>query len=324
MRSITGRETVKPWFLLKLLLTIAALAVIAHGFSSAALDRLAAAAPVPLVVAAGCILVMLSINAWRWRAILGNIASGISYAASLRLVLIGHFFNQTLPSSVGGDALRAWAAWRQGAAAASALASVLADRAGGVIALTALSLLTLAFSPAIGDPRVLALIALALGGGALGFAGLLLLIRLPAAWLARLRCTALADTARLLLHGLFAWPSSVAILLASLAMASLNCVAVGLVAQSLAIPFPPGAIFLAVPIALLAGAVPVTIGGWGMREGAMVVMLGFYGVAPDAALPISVLFGLLSALCGSPGGVIWLVQGREKPGALAPAVGGEG
>lgn len=59
---------------------------------------------------------------------------------------------------------------------------------------------------------------------------------------------------------------------------------------------------------------PATVsnGGWGLREGLMVVALGLAGVPPDAALSVSILFGLAMIVAGLPGGVLWLSAGGRN------------
>ncbi|MBE9556580.1 MAG: flippase-like domain-containing protein, partial [Proteobacteria bacterium] len=64
-----------------------------------------------------------------------------------------------------------------------------------------------------------------------------------------------------------------------------------------------------VPAVILLSTVPVSIGGWGLREGLMVVALGLAGVPADAALSVSILFGLAMIVAGLPGGVLWLMAG---------------
>jgi len=66
---------------------------------------------------------------------------------------------------------------------------------------------------------------------------------------------------------------------------------------------------LLVPPVLLVSMIPVSIAGWGVREGAMVVALGFIGVPPGAAFAISVLFGLIIAAASLPGVLLWLMSG---------------
>jgi len=63
---------------------------------------------------------------------------------------------------------------------------------------------------------------------------------------------------------------------------------------------------------ILFSMVPITIAGWGVREGAMVVALGTVGVGREEALAISVLFGIASAIAALPGGLIWLATGRSS------------
>ena len=65
-------------------------------------------APLPLVAA---VLVLASVNpllALRWRTILADGGHHLRYAVLLRLLFIGWFFNQLLPTGIGGDAVRVW------------------------------------------------------------------------------------------------------------------------------------------------------------------------------------------------------------------------
>jgi hypothetical protein len=61
-----------------------------------------------------------------------------------------------------------------------------------------------------------------------------------------------------------------------------------------------------VPPVTLIQLAPVSLAGWGVREAALVVVLGSFGVPAEAALAISVLVGLCLILVGLPGGLIWL------------------
>ena len=71
------------------------------------------------------------------------------------------------------------------------------------------------------------------------------------------------------------------------------------VATRVAVTLAPG---------LLVALIPVSLGGWGVREGAFVVLLGFYGVAPEQGLIVSVLFGLALLAASLPGLALWLSQ----------------
>ena len=73
---------------------------------------------------------------------------------------------------------------------------------------------------------------------------------------------------------------------------------------------------LALPVFDLAGLftvmvgvtlVPISIGGWGLRELAVVSLLGAYGLPPERALIFSVCFGLVCLIAVLPGLIVWFL-----------------
>jgi hypothetical protein len=76
-------------------------------------------------------------------------------------------------------------------------------------------------------------------------------------------------------------------------------------AQGLALPLPDAMVLFVVMIGVV--AVPISIGGWGLREVAVISLVGSYGVAPERALLLSVCFGLALAFGSLPGALIWLL-----------------
>ena len=99
-------------------------------------------------VALGLLVLLLQIVvlAVRWRQIILQCGVPISLAQSYRYCMVATFFNQALPSSVGGDAARIWMLARQGAGWSVATYSVLVDRVVGVVALATLVIVCLPWS----------------------------------------------------------------------------------------------------------------------------------------------------------------------------------
>src|SRR5512145_707003 len=92
-------------------------------------------------VAALCVMfAQLALAAWRWALIAKLLQAPLDAGAIIRLSAIGQFFNQTLPSAIGGDAVRAWMAGRHRPPMARAVAAVIVDR------LVARAVLTLSIS----------------------------------------------------------------------------------------------------------------------------------------------------------------------------------
>ena len=117
----------------------------------------------------GCALIWISCV--KWGLFLRDRGVRISHARLFGLYLIGYFFNNFLPSSIGGDGVRAYMVGREIASQAASFASVLMERATGVLAL-----IFLAASLSLLDPRLLAnpiiaaTIACGLAGAAIAIA----------------------------------------------------------------------------------------------------------------------------------------------------------
>ena len=71
-------------------------------------------------------------------------------------------------------------------------------------------------------------------------------------------------------------------------------------------------ILWAVPLTLLFSSVPITISGWGVREGLMIITLAVAGIATEASLALSVLFGFMLALIAVPGFILWIIHRSDK------------
>jgi glycosyltransferase 2 family protein len=86
------------------------------------------------------------LGALRWREISSLCHAPLTDLQAFRYNMIGAFFNQTLPSSIGGDAVRLWLVNRTGAGWRSATYSILTDRAVGLIALALIVVASLPWS----------------------------------------------------------------------------------------------------------------------------------------------------------------------------------
>jgi uncharacterized membrane protein YbhN (UPF0104 family) len=64
------------------------------------------------------------------------------------------------------------------------------------------------------------------------------------------------------------------------------------------------------PLIVLAAMLPISLGGWGVREGAAILLFGLVGLTRSDALALSVVFGLCTVAVSLPGSVLWFVQDR--------------
>src|SRR5204863_1917373 len=118
-------------------------------------------------------LLQIFFGVLRWRVISAECGAPVGLTQAMRYNLIGAFFNQTLPSSIGGDAVRLWMVARAGAGWRAATYSIFVDRAIGLIALAVLIVASLPWSyRLISDPggrTALLVVDFAALAGGLGF-----------------------------------------------------------------------------------------------------------------------------------------------------------
>src|SRR3954464_5359892 len=137
-----------------------------------------------IALAIAATFLQIFIGVLRWREVSAECGAPRALTQAGRYNMIGAFFNQTLPSSIGGDAVRLWLVARAGAGWRAATYSIFVDRAIGLIALAIIIVASLPWSYAlIGDPQgrsALLLVDFAALAGGIGF---LILGRLHWQWL---------------------------------------------------------------------------------------------------------------------------------------------
>src|SRR6202790_1534889 len=137
-------------------------------------------------VAIATTFLQIFVGVLRWREVGAECGAPLATRQAMRFNLIGTFFNQTLPSSIGGDAVRLWLVARGGAGWRAATYSIFVDRAIGLIALAIIIVASLPWSyNLISDPHgrsALLFVDLAALAGGLSF---LVLGVLPWPWLKR-------------------------------------------------------------------------------------------------------------------------------------------
>src|SRR5215831_15677962 len=129
------------------------------------------------LMALGVYAVAQCVSAARWQILAGTLGLGGRWWDYLSYYFIGMFFNLVLPTSVGGDVVRAWYLDGKSGRRAIAFISVVADRVGGVVLLL-LALIALPFRPAGLPAWVVWMVAGIAGGALLGLAVLFFLPRI--------------------------------------------------------------------------------------------------------------------------------------------------
>jgi hypothetical protein len=94
----------------------------------------------------------------------------------------------------------------------------------------------------------------------------------------------------------------------SLIIQALNVVILYALALGLSIDVTLWQCLLLTPPVLFLSMLPVSVSGWGVREGAMIVALGLVGVSSARSVALSVSFGLSLIAISLPGALLWLLR----------------
>jgi len=267
------------------------------------------------VLALVLVALLFFIAACRWLIYARALDIPLRIGTAFRLYLIGQFFGQVLPAGVGGDAVRVWLLSRRRVAIATGAASVVLERLTGLLGLLILMalVLPLTFSYVDDTAARLTIIFLVVAGAAAIFAIVVFSFvpRLIEKWRNVALVSKLADAARDARRAGFMLKPATSVLFLSLSMHLLAILSVYVLARGLGMEITALECLALVPVVLLISTLPISLAGWGMREGAMVAALSFAGIESSEALALSILFGLTLLAISLLGAVFWLVQGRS-------------
>ena len=271
----------------------------------------------PLMLASSIFLLLFQsfLGGARWSSVTKVIDCSLELTKAIRLFYIGAFFNQVLPGGVGGDAVRIYSSFKGGLSIRGAINSVMLERLIMVFSLVILVTVIQVTLPRefyMGQTVWLQRLFIILFFLMLFGLWLLMLVdRLPREILKWRLVKGLlylgSDVKKVFLSLKNIWLPLFLGFSAHLNLAlCVYCLAVGL---SLNIDFLECVILM--PPVFLIAIIPLSIGGWGIRENAMIVALSLIDVPNDSALALSVLVGLASLISSFPGGLAWLLS-RER------------
>ncbi|MEV4642065.1 lysylphosphatidylglycerol synthase transmembrane domain-containing protein [Actinoplanes sp. NPDC049548] len=261
------------------------------------------------------------LSAWRWCLV----ARGLGLRLSLRGAVADYykalFINAALPGGVLGDVDRAVQHGREEGDVGRSVRAVVLERTAGQIVLLSVGLgvLVTVPSPVLAQlrehGRAVAVAAAVLAGVAVLLVAAVGRLRSGASRWARAARTALAE----IRAGLLArrnWPG---IVLASTLVLAGHLATFVVAARAAGSHAPVLRLIPLMLLALLAMTLPVSIGGWGPREGVTAWAFGAAGLSAAQGLTIAVVYGLFAFVAALPGLVVIVsraARGRAK--AQAP------
>jgi glycosyltransferase 2 family protein len=283
-----------------------------------------------LLVATGIIAAAQVFSALRWRFLLGN-EDGLPFTYLLRVYFIGFFFGLFLPTSVGGDAVRAATVSKGAKRPGWAISSVVLERALGLVAMMGLLLAGGMLAPDVFQFAVgKATFNLSISSTMIAIAAPVMLL---VAYIGFRILKSSPRASKLIGDGLALWTSCLqrpgafaSAFGMSVVVQSAYLIAWYQLAVSLGLQVPFTSFLVFVPFVSIAAMLPVTISGIGLREGAWALLLASYGVGSADAVAFSLMYFVAFMVVGLFGGLVFAYFGLTRtaiqpaPAAVAPVL----
>jgi uncharacterized membrane protein YbhN (UPF0104 family) len=232
--------------------------------------------------------------AWRWSLLSGRLDVAVTVRTAYRRYYRSQLLNATLPGGILGDVHRGIDHGRSSGALGRGLRSVVWDRASGQAVQLALCVVALLLLPAAVRSDVGWLLT------AVAAVLVLVAVVLPA----RVRRPVAAE-----LHAVVATREVLPQVVLASALAAAGHVAIFVVVtRSVGVTAPLPELAALGLVVLVASALPLSVAGWGPREGAAAWIFGAAGLGTAAGLSAAVAFGVVSLVATLPG--VLVLRGR--------------
>jgi uncharacterized protein (TIRG00374 family) len=267
-----------------------------------------------LVTAAGLFLLSLFIQSIRWKILVKGYGYPIPTHLLFKYYLIGLFFNNFLPTGIGGDVLRIYNLIQESGNRTISFASVLTERILGITSTLILTIISLLIMQDSLKNNLLLYIAL----GMLAFVLLLFFIAFSKRMIAPIEsiCRKLiflraGERIQKFLEAIRFYSDSKLIFIRILFLSMVSQVSLitmtFLLTIALGVKVTYSYMFLVVPITFLLSMLP-SINGIGFRDGGYVVFLARIGVSKAAALSLSFLTLFIPMILSISGGILFMLQ----------------
>jgi hypothetical protein len=285
--------------------------------------------------AVGLFLLAQIASAVRWRLFAQPLGFHSPWRDFINFYFVGMFFNLLLPTSVGGDVVRAWYLDGGSGRRLASFLSVFVDRFSGLLVLLGLACVADMFCPITLPFWIGVSVWVTAGCAVLGLVSLALARRaerttleagpghsaLPAPR-SPLRSLTVSIS-----HSLTLFLGRPRLLLTttslSLLVQGVNVVLVWLLGTAIGAPVPASYYGIVVPMVTLLTLLPVSLNGMGVREGGMVLFLAPLGIPSSTALGLALLWFSVFVAASLFGAGIYLFGNLSRPGEQAhdPSIG---
>jgi glycosyltransferase 2 family protein len=260
------------------------------------------------------------IMAYKWKILLDSKQIPCSLKKTIIVYFKGTFWGNLFPTSLGGDAIRAYELAKNTKTGVDVISSIIMERFLGFLSSALMALLSIPFLFIFVSNFPGVLLMLLIGFLCLGFFFLLLLMRgegtgvlkkvlakLP--WAHKISQVTSSfvlyrDHPRALVKFFF-W---------SFGEQLIPILTIYFLALTLGLPVSFFYLVLIIPLAQFFARIPISLSGFGIQEGLFITFFSFVGISTTAAFALGFASNLGNILSGLPGGFFYLIRSsNERP-----------
>ncbi|MCB0298434.1 MAG: flippase-like domain-containing protein [Calditrichaeota bacterium] len=289
------------------------------------IDNFRSVDPTLLLLAIGIFVVILVLMAFRWQILLVSQNHSPGYWKLLMFYFIGYFFNNFLPTAIGGDVSRAYYVGRANGNLPLSVGTVLFERILGVLATLTLATISMIWVAKELDPAIIFTTAMVFGIVMVSMIVLLnpALFSLCQRIFSKISIFSIGEKINSILESIhFYRNAKFAVLGGYLLSVTFQFLFVAMnyvLAQSLGLSQVTFIqLLLVIPITFVMGLLP-SVNGLGVRESGYVVLLAnvFHSATAGEAIALSLLNTSVPVLVSLAGGVMLLFYKHNNPAATA-------
>lgn len=254
-----------------------------------------------------CVVAGVLLSCFKWQAILRVDGIACPLSTLVRYYLIGIFFNNFLPTSIGGDAVRAYYITREYGRPSVGVSSILAERLSGLAILVLLPIFAF-FPSSVFVPFSIPGLLVGVLTSLFLVVWLLLMPRVRKFWKPRLPKWIHEEMERIsdaLIRYLSDIRTLMVVFLCSVIFNGLVVLSSWFVAGALGLNLSMVDLMVVVPLVVLLTLIPFSLNGLGIREGGFIFFLSPLGVSTTEAMAYSLSNYLLMILLSVAGGLLF-------------------
>ncbi len=268
--------------------------------------------PYYLSLAIIILLLELMLSTYRWFIVQNVHKIYLTFSRTLSYQWIGLFFNLTLPSSIGGDALKGYYLNSDGHSIRKCSSSIIIDRILGMIGLVSVIIITLPLFwyyiiDEVARYGVVFICVIAVSA----IVTLLLFKYIPSVY-KRFSVVKGVDYLSENSRSIIVSKSGLFTILLSMVLHLLLVLSVFLLSIAINSDISFVSLLVIMPVTNLIIAIPFSIAGWGVREGSMIIGLGYFSINSEVAMALSILYGLVTIVISLPGFLYWILNNNSR------------